>query len=114
MSRKDVIFIAAVLAFSAIMYPFFSEKKSADTVIIKKDGKLYGSYPLHTDRTADIDGKNTVVIKNGEVYMEYADCPDKLCIKQGKISGSEKKIICLPNKVTVEVTKKSGIDAVVR
>lgn len=114
MRRKDVIFIAAVLAVSAIIYPFFAEKKGTDTVIIKKDGKIYGSYPLYTDRTADIDGKNTVIIKDGEVYMAYADCPDKLCVKQGKISGSEKKIICLPNKVTVEVTKKSDIDAVVR
>ena len=46
--------------------------------------------------------------------MEYADCPDKLCINQGKITDSSKKIICLPNKVIVEVTKKSETDAVVR
>ena len=97
-----------------MIYQFFSAKKDADTVIIKKDGTVYAEYPLGNDRTADISGKNTVVIKNSEVYMEYADCPDKLCIKQGKISSSEKKIICLPNKVTVEVTKKSDIDAVVR
>ena len=44
--------------------------------------------------------------------MESADCPDKLCVKTGKIKDNSHDIICLPNKVRVEVTKKSAIDAV--
>ena len=35
--------------------------------------------------------------------MEDADCPDKLCIKQGKIDSNGQKIVCLPNKTVVEI-----------
>ena len=55
-----------------------------------------------------------VKIEDGCAYMLSANCPDKLCIRQGKAKDSSKKIICLPNRVTVEVTKKSEIDEVVR
>ena len=35
--------------------------------------------------------------------MEDANCPDKLCIKQGKIDSNGQKIVCLPNKTVVEI-----------
>lgn len=61
----------------------------------------------------DIDGHNKIVIANGEVWMEEADCPDKLCISQGKISRSGQTIICLPNKVMVTIKGgKSEYDGV--
>lgn len=45
--------------------------------------------------------------------MQSANCPDKLCVKQGKISdiGS---IVCLPNKVIIEIDRNSDVDAVLK
>ena len=43
------------------------------------------------------------VIKNGMAYMKHADCPDKLCVNTGKICRTSEKIVCLPNRVMVEV-----------
>ena len=51
----------------------------------------------------DIDGHNKVVISDGRVWMEEADCPDKLCMAQGKISQPGQTIICLPNRVMVTI-----------
>ena len=55
-----------------------------------------------------------IVIEKGEVYMEDADCPDKLCMKQGSISGTGQTIVCLPHKlvVTVENGKEPELDGV--
>ena len=75
-------------------------------VIIKVDGKDYGTYPLNEDKTIDIDEHNKVIIKEGVVYMEDANCPDKLCIKQGKIDSNGQKIVCLPNKTVVEISSE--------
>ena len=85
-----------------------------DTVIITKDGKVFGEYSLSEDAEIPVWDTNIVKIQDGYAYMHFSTCPDKLCIRQGKASDSSKKIICLPNKVTVEVTKKSEIDKVVR
>lgn len=103
-----VIILICLLLFAAVGLTH----KKGDTVLIYKDAKLYKQLPLNVDQRVDIDGKNTLVIEKGCAYMQYADCPDKLCIKQGKISDSSKDIVCLPNRVTVRITKKSETDAV--
>ena len=35
--------------------------------------------------------------------MSDADCPDKLCIHQGRIHKNGQWIICLPNRVAVTI-----------
>ena len=46
--------------------------------------------------------------------MIRADCPDQLCVKQKAVSKNKESIICLPNKIIVEVDshKNSQYDAV--
>ena len=48
-------------------------------------------------------GTNILVIKDGEAYLRYADCPDKTCVKGGKISRTWERIVCLPNRVYITV-----------
>ncbi len=43
------------------------------------------------------------MIENGTAYLSDANCPDKLCVHQGKISRTGEVITCLPNKLTVTV-----------
>lgn len=58
-------------------------------------------------------GTNKVRIEHDGVYMENANCPDKLCVHQGRISKTGQSIICLPNKIIVEIVgKKPDVDAV--
>ena len=114
MKKNDFLFIFAVfLVAAASFFIIKSDSKDADTVRITVYGKLFCEKPLSDNCEIDIYGKNTVVIENGSVYMKKASCPDKLCIHQGKVWDSSKKIICLPNKVIIEVIKKTEIDTVV-
>ena len=41
--------------------------------------------------------------------MISADCPDHLCVKQGKISADGEMIVCLPNKVTVQISDETAV-----
>lgn len=113
MKKNDFILVVAVLFLAALLL-LCIPNKSADIAKITVDGKLFATVPLNRDRVIDINGTNTVVIENGEIYMQSANCPDKLCIHQGRISDSSKKIICLPNKIIIEATKESNLDTVVR
>ena len=82
-----------------------------EQVIVKVDKKEIARYDLNTDREVIIDGKdggkNTLVIKDGKAYIKDATCPDKLCEHQGKIHMVGQSLICLPNRVIIEIINLS-------
>ena len=116
MKKRDLIFILSVFAGIAILVSVnLLTAARGDTAEIYVNSKFAASLPLDENTVKEINGgTNRIRIENGYVYMEYADCPDKLCIKQGKISDSSRDIVCLPNRVTVKVTRKGSTDAVSR
>lgn len=117
MKKKDIILIIVVLLVACIAFGAKSLlSKQGGEATITVDGKVYGTYSLDKDQTINVDDHNTVVIKDGVVHMEDADCPDKLCIKQGEISSDGEKIVCLPNKTIVRVSsdKESDYDVKVK
>lgn len=108
-----VILVAAGLALSAWS---FAAGSSGQKAVVTVDGKLYGTYSLSQDQTIEITQKNhlnKITIKNGAVQMSYSDCRNQVCVKDGRISKTNQSIVCLPNKVMVEITgKEADLDAV--
>ena len=116
--RKDA-FEEKRLGFNCDYHAFFLHNllgaKGANCVVVKVDGKIEGTYSLGEDQEISINGgTNTLVIKNNRAKMKEADCPDQLCVNQKAISKNNESIICLPNKVVVEVesSENSEFDAV--
>lgn len=121
MNKRDFIAIAIVIILSAAGFLLLNlGHAQGSEVVITADGSEYGTYPLSEDKVIEIKsdvGSNIVVIENGSVYMKDADCPDRYCVKQGKVTGSGDSIICLPHKLVVEVKSSDGentIDAVAK
>ncbi len=110
MKKRDLLIIAFVFIAAFALY-FFTSGNS-DKVSVYSDGELWGEFSLAEDRVIDINGTNILKIEDGMAYMATATCPDKLCIKQGKIGAKGGVIICLPNRVSAEV--KGEINAVSR
>lgn len=118
--RNDLLLGAGILLIAgvvAIVYTIMVPSKSGK-VVVKVDGEVVGTYPLSEDRETVIqteNGTNHLVIKDGTAYLKEADCPDQLCVKQGKISKTGKLIICLPHKLIIEIVsgEESGLDGVV-
>ena len=48
-------------------------------------------------------GKCVLVIRNGEAYMEEADCPNQICVHHAPIRYKGETIVCLPNRIIIEV-----------
>ena len=126
MRKKDWIIIVAALLLAAAVFGIFKISQSGTSgvgsVVIRLDGEVIGTYSLAEDRTVPVDSKhghNVVQISGGEAKMIEADCPDKYCMGQGKISHSGQTIVCLPHKLVVEAVspktedKASEPDAVV-
>lgn len=105
-SLKNILFILAFLIVILICILVMSIKNDSMTANIYKDGKLFKTINLKNVKesyTINIEEHNTVLVENGKISMYSADCPDKLCIKQGKITDFEIPIVCLPNKIIIRI-----------
>lgn len=113
-----VVFILIIITFASwILLNNFTDKKQGNRVEVYVDNQLKHTYALETDgeyEIGDNSNKNIIVVKDKQVYMKEADCPDRICVRQGKISNNKETIICLPHKLVVKVVsdKKSKADAV--
>jgi Uncharacterized protein conserved in bacteria len=104
MKKADFIFIAIILLVAIILFTIFMTGEKGATAVVTIDGKEVGRYPLSIDGTFPLNGgSNILVIENGEAYLSEANCPDKLCVKMGKISKTGQSVTCLPNKLNVRI-----------
>lgn len=106
--KKDMLLVAAVLLIAGIMAVIFylPDKKEGNMLCVMVDGKEYGRYSLKENQTIEVSdekGYNRIIIDNGSVYMESADCPDQYCVRHKAITGQNETIVCLPHKLVVEI-----------
>lgn len=106
LSWADFLLIVAIIAAIIVSAAVFIKKDERRLVHVFKDHLAVGVFPLDQDRVIRIDEHNTVEIRDGQVRMLEADCPDKRCVKQG--AGDLLPIICLPNRVVVEIRSRNA------
>lgn len=88
--------------------PLLSPGGKAKVRILVND-QSYGEYSLGEAQEISIGAGNTCEIKDGKVQMIWADCPDQLCVHQKALDDKgQGAIICLPNKVVIEVAGAGG------
>lgn len=103
-----VIAVVAAAAFglwSAFGASAASQANALVAVVHDGDGGTH-EYALDTDAQETITtslGSNLVVVSNGRVHVQEADCPNHDCIKQGEIDTPGKQIVCLPHKLWIEI-----------
>lgn len=100
--RNDLIILGILVVLIGGLFLFKSKQQGAK-IVIKRNDQIEGYYSLDEDQIINIDNENKIQIKNHEVFMIKATCPDHLCIKQGKINKKGATIVCLPHHLVVEV-----------
>ena len=116
MKKRDFILIGAVLAIAMLVLAIFTLTREEGTyVIVRVDGNQVAKYSLSQNGEYSLNnGTNILRIDNGTAYLTEADCPDHLCVKQGKVNKNGETITCLPNKLTVTVysTEEADVDLI--
>jgi len=120
MKRLDILLITFYITISIVIgyVLIWGPTDAPELVEVKINNELQGRYSLPLDQAMEIvldeTGHNVLVIDGYEVYMKEADCPDQLCVHQGSIEKSGTMIVCLPNKITVEIIGKrsDGVDII--
>lgn len=99
----------------------FLPKEGGTIACITRNGSLLYEIDLNKETkqryieiTAE-DGTllNRISVEPGRIRVEHANCPDQVCVEQGWIQDSALPIVCLPNKLIIEITGgEEGADAV--
>ena len=117
--RNDIILIAGLALVSVIgLIYLFVFREGGNTVKVTVDGETYGIYSLSDDISEDIitgennEHSNRFVIRDGKAYMEYASCPDGICVSHRPVFRDGESIVCLPNKVVITVITDNTSDSV--
>ena len=76
---------------------------------ITVEGELYRRIELtgHKGKeTIEINtpgGRNLILVEDESICVLEADCPDKICVKTGKLEQAGDTAACLPHKLLIEV-----------
>lgn len=118
MFRTADFILAIVLIAAGFLMSFLLSfgDGDGDQLTATLNGKLYGTYSLAEDQTVTIRHNghtNRFEITAGKVRMISADCRGQDCIKESSISKAGETIVCLPNRVVLEISGEEEVfDAV--
>ncbi len=101
-----------VIALAFAIFAFLPKSNSGNTVYITTQNHKY-AYSVFDDREVKLSENGidlTVIISNGEVFVESSTCPDGICTSSGKLRKNG-CIVCVPAKVIIELDSEE-VDAV--
>jgi len=119
MKKADIILTVSLLLAALLLGGFLLfGREQGQTVEVHIDGKLYTTVMLSQPQTITIDEKSAhcvIEIEDGSVRMISSDCPDQLCVHQGAIHKAGESIICLPQRIVIEIKGKvQGYDILIK
>jgi hypothetical protein len=104
-----VIFLFALIIIGLISLQTYARGRGTPEIIISGAGQgaeQQWIYPLDGEATLRVPGplgETVVEIKDGAVQVISSPCPEKICVKTGRISKPGQWIACLPNRVFISI-----------
>lgn len=121
MKKNDLLIVILVLIVGSVFLLFNNLKSSGGENLVAEiqiNGEHYKTVDL-TEEMQLIDikskyGHNIVQISNNGAEMIESDCPNHVCEETGFINKPNEMIVCLPNRLSVEIKgfKKVDIDGI--
>jgi hypothetical protein len=100
-NAADIITALIVLMLSVAPIFSFSGHKGK-TAYIFLNGKQIEKIALNISRTVKINNME-IEVKDGRVRVAKSGCPHQVCVHTGWISSPAQTIVCVPNKLLVEI-----------
>lgn len=113
MNRNGKILLTLLILLSAASLALLLLRPKPERSIarITLDGRVVKEIDLDALRepvTLTLEGpggfSNTILAEPGRVCVESAGCPDQICVQQGFITDGTVPIVCLPNRLIIEIT----------
>lgn len=107
MNKNDfkLILIVIVLVIFLLIF-FYKPKEEASFAIVYYKSEIVLKIDLNIDKIYEVNGDNGIVkieVLNKKIRVIEETSNYNLCSKQGFISNKGESIICLPNKIIIEL-----------
>ena len=112
--KLNAIFAAIIVALvigGVLATNAFGQSVAAKSAVVKDSDNSEYVLDLSKDSTTVVStelGTNLVVVENGTVRVSEADCPNHDCVNQGAISKAGQQIVCLPHKLTIDISDREA------
>ena len=112
--KLNAVFAAIILALvigGVLATNAFGQSVAAKSAVMKDSDSNEYVLDLSKDSTTVVStelGTNLVVVENGTVRVSEADCPNHDCVDQGAISKAGQQIVCLPHKLTIDISDREA------
>lgn len=115
-----LVIIAGLIAasFASVRINTLVKSSSGRVAVIRQNNVIIRKIDLDKSKGSqeiqvDGDYHNTVLVENGRIRFEKADCPDLVCVKTGWLDKNGQMAVCLPNKVSIKIEgSEEGLDGV--
>jgi len=117
MKKNDLIVILIVIVVALLFFIVFNNSDEGQVANVYYDGKLILSIDLTVDDTYNVEGYNgaiVIVVKDNKIKVEEETSPLHICSKQGFVDNVNEPIICLPNKIVIELSGEDDLDAIIK
>lgn len=120
--KTDLIVIFLIVIISVVSWIIYN------SVFSKKTAKAEVYYNNLLVKTVDLktgedkrfsipENKNVIfhLYKDGSIQFEESDCPDKICIKAGRLKTVGQTAACIPNKIFLKIVSadnSSSLDGI--
>ncbi len=112
--KKWTLLFAALALVCGVLSLVLLLPRQAQAVEVWSDGVLVASLPLDVNAQLTVpyrDGHNTVTVRDGQVAVTEATCPDRYCMHRGWQSQGV-QIVCLPNRLVLKFVGTQKVDGV--
>ncbi|MBN2028803.1 NusG domain II-containing protein [bacterium] len=103
----DYIIIGIVLIFISLSFTITRWIQDRGYICtISVNGEEVYRLSLNKDKDIGVQGpigETRIKIENGSIWITDAPCREKICQKMGKINHTGEVIVCIPNKVIIQV-----------
>ena len=106
MNKNDIKLIVIVLIVIILLFSLTLFRKKANIANVYYENELILEIDLSINKTYEVDGYNGKVkieVLNNQIRVVEENSPYHLCSKQGFVSKSGESIICLTNKIIIEL-----------
>lgn len=114
MKKPDIVLFVCLMFTAFTLFVIdITRYQGEKSVLVSVDGKKT-VYPFKKNKYVikSSHGTNILIIDEDGVRIKEASCPDKLCVKQGKIKRAGEVLVCIPNRLVVRIINDEGLDFV--